>query len=435
MSRRGENIYKRKDGRWEGRFLDSYDQFGNAKYHSVYAKSYTEVKKKLGFHKKRNISTASYKSLKLAKYCADWLEAVKFKHKESTYSKYRNMCKNHIMPELGGYDASLISGKQIENFLSMKLNEENLSPKTVNDILCVLKLIFSSESVAVKAAIEARFATVAIQQFYQEKAKNGRLDRPGGLSAKTLRNMHNMLHKALNQAVYLDMISKNPADFVVLPKKKKAEMRYFTVEEQQKLQEVIKGNRLEMPILLDLYTGVRQGELFGLIWRNVHIDLNGNSYIRITQTLNRIRNPDKNADSKTILAINEPKTKHSVRNIPLLPNIAEKLNNYRKSQSEYLKSNGYPESDFVFTSTTGTPIEPRCFQRDFKKILVKNNIRIVNVHGLRHTFATRALESGRSVKTLSSILGHSSTAFTMDVYGHVTEDLKIDEITKMNGFL
>ena len=114
MSRRGENIYKRKDGRWEGRFFDSYDQFGKPKYHSIYAKSYTEVKEKLGFHKKENILPNTYKSLKFSKYCADWLETVKFKHKESTYGKYRNICKNHIIPEFGGYDASLISSKQIE---------------------------------------------------------------------------------------------------------------------------------------------------------------------------------------------------------------------------------------------------------------------------------------------------------------------------------
>ena len=134
--------------------------------------------------------------------------------------------------------------------------------------------------------------TLIIQQFYMDKSKNGRLDGAGGLSPKTLRNIHNMLHKALNQAVYLDMIQKNPTDFAVLPKRQKKEMRYFTVEEQQRLQKVVRGHRLEMAVLLDLYTGMRQGELLGLTWKNVHIDLDGQSYIKITQTLNRIKNPD-----------------------------------------------------------------------------------------------------------------------------------------------
>ena len=190
-----------------------------------------------------------------------------------------------------------------------------------------------------------------------------------------------------------------------------------------------------MAVLLDLYTGMRQGELLGLSWKDVHITPDGNNYIRITQTLNRIKNPDSDSPRKTILAINEPKTSHFVRTIPLLPEIAERLARHRLMQENYHQQNDYPAPEFVFTSTTGTPIEPRDFQRDFKKILQRNNIRKINVHGIRHTYALRALESGMSVKTLSAILGHSSTAFTMDVYGHVTEEFKDDEVSRMKNFL
>lgn len=274
-----------------------------------------------------------------------------------------------------------------------------------------------------------------IQQFYNDKAKNGKIDGTGGLSPKTLRNLHNFLHKAFNQAVFLGMMIKNPTDSTVLPKRQKVEMRYFTVDEQKQLQEAIKGHRLEMPIILALYTGIRQGELLGLMWKNVHLDLFGQSYIRIVQTLNRVQNKDKTADSKTLLLINVPKTPHSVRTIPLLPDIARKLDDYRKEQLYLRLNNNFPDNDFVFTSTVGTPIDPRCLQRDFKNILIKNNIRVVNVHGLRHTFATRALESGMSVKTLSKILGHSNVGFTLDTYAHVTEQLKLAEISGMQDFL
>lgn len=278
-------------------------------------------------------------------------------------------------------------------------------------------------------------STIIIQQFYNDKAKNGKLNGSGGLSPKTMKNIHDMLHRALDQAVKLDMIAKNPSDFIVLPKRKKPEMRFLTVEEQQKLQEAIKGHRMEMPILLALYTGVRQGELLGLTWKNVHIDMTGQSYIRIVQTVNRTKAADENKDTKTEISINEPKTKHSVRTIPLLSDIAIRLSEYREKQNNYLVKNGLPDNGFVFTSTTGTIIEPRDFQRDFKKILNQNNIREVNVHGLRHTFATRALESGMSVKTLSKILGHSSVGFTLDTYAHVTEMLKAEEISGMGDFL
>ncbi|MGN1087188.1 MAG: site-specific integrase, partial [Porcipelethomonas sp.] len=93
MPRKGENIYKRKDGRWEGRFLESYNPDGKGKYHSVYASSYTEAKEKLNCFKNQTFKSPS-RSSKLAKYCADWLGVVRLNHKESTYCKYRNVCEH-----------------------------------------------------------------------------------------------------------------------------------------------------------------------------------------------------------------------------------------------------------------------------------------------------------------------------------------------------
>ena len=390
MAKKGNNegsIYKDKQGRWRGQVtLPSAD--GKIKKKYFYGKTKKEVTEKVN-ELLNQIRTNTYIEpckMTLYEWLCTWLETYNSDIRMTTKVNYDTYVHKHIKNSIGGYK------------------------------LCELN-------------------TLIIQQFYMDKSKNGRLDGAGGLSPKTLRNIHNMLHKALNQAVYLDMIQKNPTDFAVLPKRQKKEMRYFTVEEQQRLQKVVRGHRLEMAVLLDLYTGMRQGELLGLTWKNVHIDLDGQSYIKITQTLNRIKNPDSTSEHKTMLAINEPKTSHSVRTIPLLPEIAERLAMHRRGQENYHQQNGYPPPEFVFTSTTGTPIEPRDFQRDFKKILQKNNIREVNVHGIRHTYAVRALESGMSVKTLSAILGHSSTSFTMDVYGHVTEEFKHDEISRMKSFL
>lgn len=390
MAKKGNNggsIYKDKQGHWRGQVtLPSAD--GKVKKKYFYGKTKKEVTDKVN-ELLNQLRTSTYIEpckMTLYEWLCTWLETYNSDIRMTTKVNYETYVHRHIRDSIGGY----------------KLNELN---------------------------------TLIIQQFYMNKSKNGRLDGAGGLSPKTLRNLHNMLHKALNQAVCLDMIQKNPTDFAVLPKRQKKEMRYFTVEEQQKLQDVIKGHRLEMAVFLDLYTGMRQGELLGLSWKNVHIDLNGQSYIKVTQTLNRIKNPDSTSEHKTILAVNEPKTSYSVRTIPILPEIAERLELHRQEQENYHRKNGYPPPEFVFTSTTGTPIEPRDFQRDFKKILQKNNIREVNVHGIRHTYAVRALESGMSVKTLSAILGHSSTAFTMDVYGHVTEEFKHDEISRMKNFL
>lgn len=389
-TRRGNNegcIYKDKQGHWRGVVsLPSAD--GKYKKKCVYGRTRKEAADKMNeiLSKLRTNTYIEPSKITLYEWLCQWLDEYCNDIRLTTKINYETFIYQHIKDSIGGYKLC------------------DLSP-------------------------------MIIQQFYNDKLKNGKINGKGGLSPKTLRNIHNFLHKALNQAVFLDLIAKNPTEATVLPKRQKVEMRYFTVDEQKKLQEAIKGNRLEMAILLCLYTGIRQGELLGLTWQNVHLDMQGQSYINIVQTLNRIQNKDKNASTRTLLMLNEPKTKNSFRMIPLLPDIAIKLYEHRTLQAKYLEKNGYPQTDFVIASTVGTPIDPRCFQRDFKIILDKNGIRQVNVHGLRHTFATRALESGMSVKTLSKILGHASVGFTLDTYAHVTEQLKVSEISGMQGFL
>lgn len=390
MAKKGNNegsIYKDKQGRWRGQVnIPSADGKVRRKY--FYGRTRKEVAEKVN-ELLRQIKTDTYiEPCKTTLYgwLCTWLDSYCSDIRMTTKVNYETYVHKHIKHSIGGYK------------------------------LCELN-------------------TLVIQQFYNEKVKSEKIDGSGGLSPKTLKNLHNMLHKAINQAVYLGMIQKNPTDFAVLPKNKKKEMRYFTADEQKRLQEAIKGHRLEILILLALFTGMRRAELLGLTWKDVHIDLNGQSYLKVTQTLNRIKNPDENAERKTLLIITEPKTQHSIRTIPLLPDIAEKLKTHHMQQTKYLRSIGLPPADFVFTSRTGTPLEPRDFQRDFKNILEQNGLPIVNVHGLRHTFATRSLESGMSVKTLSKILGHSSVGFTLDVYAHVTETLKVEEIGKLQGFL
>lgn len=390
MAKNGNNegsVYKDKQGHWRGQVrIPTAD--GKVKRRYFYGKTRKEVADKVN-ETLRQIKTDSYIEpckTTLYDWLCSWYQTYCTDIRMTTKINYHTYIHRHIKDTIGGYR------------------------------LCDLN-------------------TMIIQSFYNEKAASGKLDGSGGLSAKTMKNMHNMLHKALRQAVYLGMIPKNPSDLTVLPKRKKVEMRYFLPEDQKRLQEAIKGDKLEMPILLDLYTGMRQGELLGLTWANVHISEYGQSWLKVVQTWNRIKNPDENSPRKTLLTLNEPKTPHSIRTIPLLPDIAKRLAVYHEEQTAYLQSIGLPPAEFVFTSKTGTPIDPRDFQRDYKRLLVENELPIVNVHGLRHTFATRALESGMSVKTLSKILGHSSVGFTLDVYAHVTEQLKVEEMEGLKGFL
>ena len=391
MGRRGNNegsIYKDKQGRWRGA-VTLYTTEGKQKKKIFYGKTKREVTDKVNqvLSELRSNTYIEPSKVTLYEWLCTWLEHYcRNQVRETTFINYETFVERHIQPTIG----------------NLKLCDLN---------------------------------TMIMQQFYNERMKNGNLVTGGGLSPKTLRNLHNMLHKALDQAVALDMIAKNPTQFTNIPRGYKQERRFFTVEEQQKLQSCLKNEKIGMLVLLDLYTGMRQGELLALMWKDVHLNPNGNSYLRVTQTLNRIKLRTPVDGRSTTLRIGYPKTPHSIRTIPLLPDIAKALIEHRTKQIEYYRDHSIVDPGYVFTNSIGGFVDPHNFQHEFKRMLKRHGIREVNVHGIRHTFATRALENGMSMKTLSQILGHSSTAFTMDVYGHVTDELKISEMANLQGLL
>ena len=391
MSKNGNgegSVYKDKQGHWRG-VVTLYCDNGVPKRKYYYGKTKREVTEKVN-KALADISNNTYTEpckVTLYEWLCTWLDTYcRGELKQTTIVNYETYIEKHIKPTIG------------------------------NVKLCDL-------------------TPMVLQRFYQEKSKNGRLDGKGGLSPKTMRNLHTMIHCGLEKAYTIGYLNRNISDLVSTPKLVKKERPFFTVEEQAELQKYLPYERIGMAVLLDLYTGMRLGELLGLPWKNVHIDLNGESYIKISQTLNRIKNPDKTSEKRTLLTIGTPKTAYSVRTIPLLPEIAEKLTAYHEEQAESLKKNGLMDTGLVFTATNGNAYDPRDFQRDFKKLLIRHNIRVINVHGMRHTFATRSLESGMDIKTLSRILGHSSIQITLDLYAHVTDQLQAEHMANLRGFL
>lgn len=195
-------------------------------------------------------------------------------------------------------------------------------------------------------------------------------------------------------------------------KKPKAKIVYFTREEQKKLESKLKATKdiRKVGILICLYTGIRLGEICGLKWKD--IDFNAKT-LSINRTVQRIKNNDMNIEAKTKKIISSPKSDSSKRIIPIPDFLLQIL-------LEFQSNNDY----YILTNDANQFKDTRVYEKYLENILKQCNLRKLNFHTLRHTFATRCIESGMDIKTLSEILGHSSYRITLEVYVHSTLDQK-----------
>lgn len=279
MARKGENIYKRKDGRWEARYIHHYEN-GKAKYKSIYGASYAEAKaKKLEeLAKPENMRVSAVKqTANLEEICTLWLNNRKTRVKESTYTRYVRIVKKHILPGFEIFRVLKI-GNDTVNLFFEKLKTE-LSVKTVLDIKCVFLSIWKYGKENGYPCCELRLA--------KEKVKN--IDNTSVLPAETLNRIQSL---AIKQN---DIVS--------------------------------------FGILFTLFTGVRIGELCGLKWGDIDFE---NECVYIRRTVERIANLDENAQSKTKVIISEPKTEYSVRTIPLPSCIRDYIKSFQQTDEKYI---------------------------------------------------------------------------------------------------
>lgn len=373
MARTGENIYKRKDGRWEARYIVSYDNNGKAKYKYLYARTYTEVKSKL--IKAQNNSSFSHSvgnnrdSEKYEFWLDEWLRTKRLGIKDSTFIRYRNTIENHIKPELGKYPINKIS-------------------------------------------------TSLIEQFVYQKMNYGRLDGNGGLSSKSMSDILVIIKESFKYAQTFGVGIICSFDRITF-KKNCQEMRVLSIYEEQRLLSVLMKDfdRYKLGVYICLYTGIRIGELCALQWKNVSIS---EKMIKIEHTMQRLQNEDPNAVQKTRIIITEPKSFAALRTIPLPDFLIEVLKPFVGSPNSY-----------VLSGECKAVIEPRTMQNKFKAYLDEGQIDDANFHSLRHTFATRCVEAGFEIKTLSEILGHSSVKITLDKYVHSSLQLKRNNMAKL----
>ena len=354
------SIRKRKDGRWEGRYTAGHDpETGKAIYKNVLGRSQAEVKEKL---KQAIGETQALDITKAGKYTVgEWMEVwfqdyAKIKVRPSSHQTYQGYIQNHIRPNIGDIP--------LEKLTSLDL-----------------------------------------QKFYKKLLTQGRVDRveakgqPKGLSAKTVRNIHQILSSALKLAQEQRLILSNSAEGCALPRVEHQEMKTLTtVQLASFFREARESGVFEL-YYLELATGLRRGELLGMKWEDIDLERGD---LRVRRQVSRINGEVVEAPLKT---------KNAYRTLPLAEDTVSVLKEQRRKVGN---------SPWVFPSPNGGPISPDSVLHMLHRVLKRAGLPKVRFHDLRHTFATLALQNGVDVKTVSGMLGHFSAGFTLDTYAHIT---------------
>ena len=372
MARTGENIYKRKDGRWEARSF-KHDTAGDARYRSFYGKTREEAKQKRDIRLKAESASSTQANatlfLSFTVLAQNWLNNAKLRVKESTFARYWSQVHNHILPSLGEYQALNISvaivAKFVENLMkSSKDGGFGLSPKTAEDILIIIKGIM-------------KFGKCPCYQELLEIKLRKEYKKP-----QTLPNT-----------------------------------------DQSKLAKYLLSacDCIKAGILLCMFIGARIGEICAVRWCDIDLDA---GILSITQTIQRIQvPPDENNGRKTKVVIAQPKSRNSIRDIHI-PGFLTAILRKMEGQSDC----------YILTGST-KPMEPRTLLNHYKKLLTEAGTGYYNFHALRHSYATRYIAEGFDVKSLSEILGHSSVRTTLELYVHPAAQLKRENIEKLANMI
>lgn len=365
MSRRGENIYKRKDGRWEGRVLQQ-----DGKYRYFYAKAYREVKGKMKDYQEDGLPLQTQTGMiqTVSDQFLNWIEGdIRHQVKPSTYENYQYCIQKYIVP-----------------FFS-QIKETQITAASAAQFTCYIR------------------RNEAISESYQRKILT-------------------IFKTALKKILKNSPDSASVIEAVKLPKMKGNEVQVFSTREQQLIEHAALNaeNRRALGLILCFYSGIRLGELCGLKWSDFDWDAGTMSVMR---TVTRAKNFGQEG-SKTILHIGTPKSRTSIRKIPLPASIIQ--------QARALGCDQKSESCYIL-SDDKEPLDPRSYQKLFQKILIQAGVKARKFHAIRHTFATRALELGVDIKTLSELLGHSSVSITLNIYAHSLLEQKKIAIDKFNN--
>jgi integrase len=364
-SPRGEgSIYQRADGRWVAQVPI---EGGKRKllYRKTEKEAMSALRKAMNEQEQGTLATGPQQTLKA--YLTHWLEEV---HKPTirlnSYIKYQKLINSYIIPSLGNVRLQKLTPQQVLSLYRQK-EQDGLSPKTINSI-------------------------------------------------------HGVLHKALDNAVRWNLVSRNVCDLVSPPRLVKHEIQTLTMEQAHQLLVAARGHRLEVMLMLALTTGMRRGELLGLKWGDIDFE---NHFLQVRRSLDFIAGHGGYIET-------EPKTTRSRRKIILPDFVIAALKQQRVQQLEWKLKAGddWQEKNYVFTGFKGGPINSPYINKLFNKLLQEAGLSHMRFHDLRHSAATLLLSMGVNPKVVQEILGHSTISMTMDTYSHVLPSMHKEAMEK-----
>lgn len=313
-------------------------------------------------------------------------------------------------------------GQWLDIWLSTYLN--NVKPRTVaayrSDVDLHIKPALGSIRID-------SLSTHDIQSFYNRLYAGAASKKP--LSAKTVKGVHGVLHHALKQAVANGLLHSNPADACTLPRIEKKELKPLDEAQITSFLRAIHGSRFELLYSVTLFTGMREGEVLGLTWDCV-------DFAKGTLTINKQMqlHQERGIEPYQLVAPKNSRT----RIITAPETVMNCLKTMHSKQAEWQIAAGpawkNPQK-LVFTNELGQHLTKSIIYREFKRIVAQIGRPDIRFHDLRHSYAVAAIRSGDDIKTVQGNLGHATAAFTLDVYGHVTDQMKQDSAARMEAFI